>query len=159
MPSGQATTIQPGKGTMAELESADHDTSDPNPDAAMTRSEQVRAGTEKVTAGRARLRRWVETEDANLKVSVTKETARLDIEPITDADRSSALDAPDISEEEHVVTLTEERPVVARPVEETGPVERVRLTKETVEAVGRVSEQVRKERIATDGDVELTQGR
>ena len=128
-----------------------HDTSGPNTDDAMTRSEeQVHAGTEKVTAGKARLRKWVETEDVNVTVPVTKEKARLETEPITDANRGSALDGPDISEEEHEVTLTEERPVVAK---ETVPVERVKLTKDTEQHEEQVSEQVRKERVATDGDV------
>ena len=122
----------------------------------MTRSEeQVRAGTEKVTAGKARLRKWVETEDVNVKVPVTKEKARLETEPITDANRGRALDGPAISEEEHEVTLTEERPVVAK---ETVPVERVKLTKDTEQDEEQVSEQVRKERIGADGDVDLTEG-
>jgi uncharacterized protein (TIGR02271 family) len=134
-----------------------HDTSGPNTDDAMTRSEeQVHAGTEKVTAGKARLRKWVETEDVNVSVPVTKEKARLETEPITDGNRGSALDGPDISEEEHEVTLTEERPVVAK---ETVPVERVKLTKETEQTEEQVSEQVRKERIGTDGDVDLTDDR
>jgi stress response protein YsnF len=55
---------------------------------------------------------------------------------------------PEISEGEHEVTLTEERPVVAK---ETVPVERVRLEKDTVTEEQNVSETVRKERIATDG--------
>ena len=133
-----------------------HDTSGRNTDDAMTRSEeQVRAGTEKVTAGKARLRKWVETEDVNVKVPVTKEKARLETEPITDANRDSALDGPAISEEEHEVTLTEERPVVAK---ETVPVERVKLTKETEQHEDQVSEQVRKERVEAEGDVDLTKG-
>jgi hypothetical protein len=46
-----------------------HDTSGRNTDDAMTRSEeQVRTGTETVEAGRARLRKWVETEDMNVSV-------------------------------------------------------------------------------------------
>ena len=135
---------------------AGQDTSGPNTDDAMTRSEeQVRAGTETVTAGKARLRKWVETEDVNVTVPVTKEKARLETEPITDANRDSALDGPDISEEEHEVTLTEERPVVAK---ETVPVERVKLTKDTEQHQEQVSEKVRKERVAADGDVEGTVG-
>jgi uncharacterized protein (TIGR02271 family) len=135
---------------------AGHDTSGPNTDDAMTRSEeQVRAGTEKVTAGKARLRKWVETEEVNVSVPVTKEKARLETEPITDANRGSAMDGADITEEEHEVTLTEERPVVAK---ETVPVERVKLTKETEQSEEQVSEQVRKERISADGDVDLTSG-
>jgi len=130
-------------------ESVGHDTSGANTDDAMTRSEeQVHAGTETVTAGKARLRKWVETEQVDVSVPVKKEKARLESEPITDANRGSALDGPDISEEEHEVTLTEERPVVAK---ETVPVERVRLGTETVRDEVTVNEQVRKEQIDTDG--------
>jgi sporulation protein YlmC with PRC-barrel domain len=41
----------------------------------------------------------------------------------------------------------------------TVPVDRVMLTKETVQAVDQMSEQVRKERTATDGDTDLTKSR
>ena len=86
---------------------------------------------------------------------MTKEKARLEREPITDANRDKALRGHDISEEEHEITLTEERPVVAK---ETVPVERVKLTKDTEQTEEQVSEKVRKERIAADGDVDLTKG-
>ena len=136
---------------------AGHDTSGPNTDDAMTRSEeQVRAGTETVTAGKARLRKWVETEEQNVSVPVKKEKARLETEPITGANRGSALDGPDITEEEHEVTLTEERPVVAK---EAVPVERVKLSKDTEQHDEQVSEEVRKERIEAEGDVGGTTGR
>ncbi len=52
------------------------------------------------------------------------------------------------------MTLTEERPVVAK---ETVPVERVKLTKDTETSEETVSETVRKERIGTDGDVDLSE--
>ena len=55
---------------------------------------------------------------------------------------------PDLSDEEHEVTLHEERPVVQK---ETVPVERVRLGTETVTDEVTVDEEVRKERIDTDG--------
>jgi stress response protein YsnF len=58
------------------------------------------------------------------------------------------MSGPDISEEEHEVTLHEERPVVEK---ETVPVERVRLDKDVVTDDVTVNEQVRKERIETDG--------
>ncbi len=122
----------------------------------MTRSEEkVRTGKEKVTTGKARLRKWVETEEVRRESAAHKEKVRLEREPIADANRDKALRGQDISEEEHEVTLTEERPVVAK---ETVPVERVRLTKDTEQAEERVSEKVRKERIAADGDVDLTEG-
>jgi len=69
-------------------------------------------------------------------------------EPITDANRDQAVAGPDISEEEHEVVLTEERPVVQK---EAVPVERVRLGTETVTDQREVSEEVRKEHIETDG--------
>jgi len=132
-----------------------HDTSGPNTDDAMTRSEErVRAGAENVTAGKARLRKWVETEEQQIAVPVTKEKARLETEPITDANRDDAMSGGDITEEEHEVTLTEERPVVAK---ETVPVERVKLTKDVETSEETVSENVRKERIDADGDVDLSE--
>src|SRR5215210_157479 len=132
-----------------------HDTSGPNTDDAMTRSEErVRAGTETATAGKARLRKWVETEEQQISVPVTKEKARLDTEPITDANRGDATSGADISEEEHEVTITEERPVVAK---ETVPVERVKLTKDAETSEQTVSETVRKEHIGADGDVDLSE--
>jgi uncharacterized protein (TIGR02271 family) len=128
-----------------------YDTSGPTTDDAMTRSEErVRTGTEKVETGRARLRKWVETENVNVTVPVTKEKARLETEPITDANRGDALDGPDLSDEEHEVTLSEERPVVQK---ETVPVERVRLTKDVQQTEETVATEQRKERIAAEGDV------
>jgi uncharacterized protein (TIGR02271 family) len=132
-----------------------HDTSGPNTDDAMTRSEErVRAGTEKVSAGQARLRKWVETEEQQISVPVTKEKAKLVTEPITDANRGDATSGADITEEEHEITLTEERPVVAK---ETVPVERVKLAKDVETSEETVSETVRKERIGADGDVDLSE--
>ena len=128
-----------------------HDTSGPNTDDAMTRSEErVRAGTEKVQTGRARLRKWIETENVNVSVPVTRERARLETEPITDANVGNAMSGGDLTEEEHEVTLTEERPIVTK---ETVPVERVRLTTETETSEETVSTEARKERIAAEGDV------
>ena len=54
----------------------------------MTRSEEkLHVGTEKVTTGKARLRKYVETEQQQVTVPVTKEKVRLEREPITDANR------------------------------------------------------------------------
>jgi uncharacterized protein (TIGR02271 family) len=118
-------------------------------DDAMTRSEEnLRVGTERVETGRARLRKYVETEDVNVPVTVTKEKVRLETEPITDANRERAYDGPEIAEGEHEVTVAEERPIVSK---ETVPVERVRLAKDTVAEEQTVSESVRKERIDAEG--------
>lgn len=63
--------------------------------------------------------------------------------------RGAAMSGPDLKEDEHEVTPHEERPVVEK---ETGPVERVRLDKDTVTDDVTVQEKVRKESIDTDTD-------
>ena len=56
----------------------------------MTRSEeQLRVGTETVEAGRARLRKYVVTENVSTTVPVSHEEVRVEREPITDANRAS----------------------------------------------------------------------
>src|SRR3954449_12743551 len=131
--------------------SAGHDVSGPNTDEAMTRSEeQVRVGTTQEQAGRARLRKYVVTEQETHTVPVRKEKAVLETEPITDANVGEATSGPDISEEEHEVTLREERAVVSK---EATPVERVRLGTEEVTEEQTVTEDVRKERIEAEGDI------
>ena len=147
---GAAPRTDAGVGTAST--GAGHDTSGPNTDEAMTRSEErLQVGTERVEAGRARLRKYVTTETETVNVPVTKERVTIEREPITDGNVGQAMDGPAISEEEHEVVLTEERPVVAK---EAVPVERVRLGKEAVTEEVTVSEEVRKEQIETDGVVE-----
>ncbi|MDP9027668.1 MAG: PRC and DUF2382 domain-containing protein [Actinomycetota bacterium] len=125
------------------------DTSGPTTDDAMTRSEErLNVETQQVESGRVKLRKHVVTEQQTVTVPVSHEEVRLEREPITDANRGNALDGPDLSEEEHEVVLTEERPVVAK---ETIPVERVKLGKETVTDQQHVTEDVAHEEITTDG--------
>jgi uncharacterized protein (TIGR02271 family) len=129
------------------------DTSGPTTDDAMTRSEErVRAATERVEAGRARLRKYVVTEQQQVTVPVTREEVRVEREPITDGNVGRAMDGPALSEEEHEVVLNEERPVVTT---EAVPVERIRLGKHSVESEETVTTDVRKERIEVDGDVDI----
>jgi uncharacterized protein (TIGR02271 family) len=133
-----------------------HDTSGPTTDDAMTRSEEhLEAGTQTREAGRARLRKYVTTEQETVTVPVKKERAVLESEPITDANVGQATSGPDISEEEHEVVLNEERPVVETVAE---PVERVRLGTETITDEETVSEEVRKEQIEVEGDVDRRGG-
>jgi uncharacterized protein (TIGR02271 family) len=128
-----------------------YDTSGPTTDEAMTRSEErVDVGTRSEEVGRARLRKYVVTEHVTQTVPVQKEKAVLEREPITDGNVGDATSGPDISEEEHEVTLHEERPVVSKTTE---PVERVRLGKETTTDQETVSEEVRKEQIEAEGDI------
>lgn len=117
-------------------------------DQAMTRSEeQLQVGTEQVETGRARLRKYVVTEQQTVQVPVTREEVRIEREPITDDNRDAALTGPDIAEQEHEVVLHEERPVVQT---EAVPVERVRLGTETVTEQQSITGQVRKEQIEVD---------
>lgn len=117
-------------------------------DQAMTRSEeQMHIGVERHESGRARLRKYVVTEEVQQTVPVTHEEVRVVREPITDANRDEALAGPEISEAEHEVTLHAERPVVET---ETVPVERVRMTTEELTENETVRGQVRKERIEAE---------
>jgi uncharacterized protein (TIGR02271 family) len=126
-----------------------HDTSGPNTDDAMTRSEEeLLVGKTQRETGRARLRKYVVTEQVQTTVPVQREEVRLEREPITDANRDQALDGPEISEEDHEVVLHEEVPVVEK---QTVPKERVSLQKDTFTDEREVSEEVRKERIEADG--------
>ncbi len=146
---GQSLTGGTATGTTDYTDTRTTGNRNPTGDDAMTRSEErVHVGTEKVKTGVARLRKYVETEEVNVPVTITREKVRLETEPITDANRGDALDGPEIAEGVYEVTLSEERPIVTK---ETVPVERVRLTKETVSEQQNVSETVRKERITTDG--------
>ena len=121
------------------------DTSGPTTDDAMTRSEeQLHVGKERREVGKARLRKYVVTENVTKTVPVQHEEVRVTREPITDANRGDALDGPAISEEEHEVVLHEERVVVDK---EAVAVERVRLDTETVTEQQEVTDTVRKEQI------------
>jgi uncharacterized protein (TIGR02271 family) len=128
------------------------DTSGPMTDDAMTRSEEeLNVGTQRRETGRARLRKYVETENVQQTVPVQREEVRVEREPITDANRDTALDGPEISEEEHEITLHTEEPVVEK---RTVPKERVRLDKDVHTDEEAVSEDVRRERIEAEGDAE-----
>jgi uncharacterized protein (TIGR02271 family) len=138
----------PAGGGQADAGSNGHDTSGPNTDEAMTRSEEeLRVGTTRQEAGRARLRKYVETEYVQTTVPVQHEEVRVEREPITDGNVDQALDGPAISEEEHEIVLHEEQPVVEK---RTVPKERVRLEKDTVTEERQVGDEVRKERIEGD---------
>ncbi|MDQ3725947.1 MAG: PRC and DUF2382 domain-containing protein [Actinomycetota bacterium] len=127
------------------------DTSGPETDSAMTRSEEeVNVGTTRREKGRARLRKYVVTEQVTKTVPVQKEKAVLEREPITEGNVDAAMDGPAISDEEHEVTLSEEEVVVEK---KAVPKERVRLDKETETVEEQVSEEVRKERIEAEGDI------
>jgi uncharacterized protein (TIGR02271 family) len=127
------------------------DVSGPTTDEAMTRSEEeLRVGTAQRERGRARLRKYVVTEEVQQTVPVQREEVRIEREPITDENVGRATEGPDISEEEHEVVLHEEEPVVEKRVV---PKERVRMDRDVVTDEAEVSDEVRKERIEAEGDL------
>jgi uncharacterized protein (TIGR02271 family) len=150
----EQTTSTTGAGRRHTGRGQGYDTSGANTDDAMTRSEEhLRVGTEKVEVGRARLRKYVVTEQQSVQVPVSREEVRIEREPITDANRGDAISGAEITEEEHEVVLHEERPVVAT---EAVPVERVRLGTETVTEQETVSGEVRKEQVEIDDTSTVT---
>jgi uncharacterized protein (TIGR02271 family) len=143
LPQGQSGGEQTNRDTVGR------DTSGPTTDDAMTRSEEeLHVGTTSRESGRARLRKYVVTEEVEKTVPVKREQVTLEREPITDANVGDAKDGPDISEEEHEVTLHEEEVVAEK---RTVPKERVRMGKETVTDEKTVTEEVRKEQIDSEG--------
>jgi uncharacterized protein (TIGR02271 family) len=133
-----------------DREPVGEDVSGPTTDDAMTRSEEeLRVGTAQRERGRARLRKYVVTEEVQQTVPVQREEVRVEREPITEGNVDQALAGPEISEEEHEVTLYEEEIVTEK---RAVPKERVRMTKDTVTDEETVSEQVRKEQIDVEGD-------
>jgi uncharacterized protein (TIGR02271 family) len=121
-------------------------------DDAMTLSEErLNVGTQTEETGRARLRKYVVTENVTQTVPVQREEVRVEREPITDENVGDASSGPDFTESEHEVTLREERPVVEK---EAVPTERVRLETDTVTEDATVSEDVRKEEIDSDVDID-----
>jgi uncharacterized protein (TIGR02271 family) len=133
-------------------EPAGRDVSGPETDDAMTRSEEeLRVGTREQKRGTARLRKYVVTENVTKTVPVRKEKAVLEHEPITDENIDAATAGPEISEEEHEVELSEEEVVVEK---KTVPKERVRLGKKTETTEEQVSEEIRKEQIEAEGEIE-----
>jgi uncharacterized protein (TIGR02271 family) len=121
-------------------------------DEAMTRSEEeVHIGTARRERGRARLRKYVVTEEVRRTVPVEREEARIEREPITDENVDAAMEGPEISTGEHEVVLHEEVPAVEKRVV---PKERVRLDKETHTDEEQVVEQARKEQIEAEDELD-----
>ena len=139
-----------GRTETYDRDTVGRDASDRATDDAMTRSEEELAvGTQARERGRVRLRKYVTTEQEQVTVPVQREEARVEREPITDANLDAATSGPELSEAEHEVVLREEEPVVEK---QTVPKERVRLDTDTVTEERQVGEEVRKEQIEVEGD-------
>ncbi|MDF9749460.1 uncharacterized protein (TIGR02271 family) [Arthrobacter sp. ES3-54] len=107
-------------------------------------------GAAATATGRARLRKYVTTEQVTKTVPVQREEVRIEREPITEENRDEASNRADQDDERDVI-LHEERLIVTK---ETVPVERVHIGTETVTEEVTINEEVRKEHIDTDGPEE-----
>jgi uncharacterized protein (TIGR02271 family) len=152
LPEGGASTGRTDRGVVGD------DVSGRETDDAMTRSEEeLRIGTTERESGRARLRKYVVTENVTQTVPVRREEVRVEREPITDANVGDAMDGPAISEEEHEIVLHEEEVVVDK---RAVPKERVRMDRDTVTEQRQVSENVSKEQVEVlDAAGEPAEGR
>lgn len=110
--------------------------------------ERLNVGKEQVETGRVHIRKHVVNEQQNVQVPVTREELRVERTPITDGE---VVDGGRLGEGETEVVLHEERPVVSK---ETVGVEKVSVGKEQVTENRTVTENVAKERIEVEGDVD-----
>jgi stress response protein YsnF len=108
--------------------------------------EELRVGKRETEAGRARLRKWVETEPVEEDVQLRQEKARVTREPI-----DQPVSGAEIGEQEVEVPLRGEEAVVQK---ETVAKERIGLEKDVETERERVGDEVRKERVEVEGDVE-----
>ncbi|WP_067499625.1 PRC and DUF2382 domain-containing protein [Actinoplanes sp. TFC3] len=145
---------RPGSDTAAGSGSGSEDHDDEHDHDAMTRSEErlVPRGTRTEEIGKARLRKYVVTEEKQVTVPVTREEVRLEHEPAHDGEnRVAATDdrRPADDDDDSAMILWAEEPVVTT---RSVPVERVRMRKETVSGEETVSRPVRQERIELQDD-------
>jgi uncharacterized protein (TIGR02271 family) len=108
--------------------------------------EELAVGKRDVEAGRARVRKWVETEPASVDVDLQRETARVTREPI-----DQPVSGAELGEQEIEVPLRKEEPVVQK---QTVAKERIGLEKDVESERETVADEVKKERVDVEGDVE-----
>lgn len=101
--------------------------------------------------GRARLRKFVVTEDVTMTVPVRHEEVRVVREPLQGDEARVARG--DLGAQEQEVVLEEE---VVRAHKEVVPKERVRLETELVTEEQEISEELRKEKVELERDDDLT---
>ena len=111
----------------------------------LTRSEEeLRVGKRETEAGRARVRKWVETEPVEADVELRRETARVTREPV-----NQPVSGAEIGEQEVDVTLRAEEAVVDK---QTVAKERIGLEKDVETERETVRDEVRKERVDVEGE-------
>lgn len=104
--------------------------------------EQLRIGTEEYESGKARLHKYVVTENVTRTVPVMHEEVRVVREPLQPGDKAAGRG--NINEQDVEVTLHAERATMRK---ETVPVERVRMETKKVTEQKEVSAELRKEQI------------
>ncbi|MFF0902817.1 UNVERIFIED_CONTAM: PRC and DUF2382 domain-containing protein [Kocuria sp. CPCC 205316] len=129
----------------------DRDLTDRADNGVVRHEERLHVGKEQRETGRARLRKYVVTENESVDVPLEREEVRVERTPLSGTEATSGT----IGEEDVEVTLHEERPVVAK---ETVGVEKVGLEKETVRDTERVDAEVRKEQVEVETDAERGTG-
>jgi uncharacterized protein (TIGR02271 family) len=115
-------------------------------EAVVRSEEELKVGKRTVEAGRARLRKWVETEQVEEDVDLRRETAHVTREPI---DRP--VSGAEIGEDEVEISLHKEEAVVQKEVVAK---ERIGLEKGVESETATVSDEVRKERVEVEGEVD-----
>jgi len=113
-----------------------------NTDGYLTRSEeQLKVGTQRVEAGRARMRKFVVTEQQTVTVPVSHDEARIVREALQPGD---SVDGATIGEDVIEVQLMQDKVMVDK---EVVGVEKVKLATQTVTEQQQVTGEVRKEQI------------
>ncbi|WP_369405779.1 YsnF/AvaK domain-containing protein [Streptacidiphilus anmyonensis] len=115
----------------------------PEPLEIVCREERLDISTEWHVLGRARLRKYVTSEQVERRVPVVRERIRVERVPVSAEERAQLTEA-EIAESVEEVTLHEERLVVKKTVV---PVERIRLVTERVTEEEVVREQLHREHI------------
>ena len=111
----------------------------------VTRSEEeLRVGKRGVEAGRARLRKWVETEPVETDVELERERVRVEREPIDRPVSGATIGEEEIEVPVHAEEAVVEKRAVAK--------ERIGLEKDVETDRETVSDEVRKERVEVEGD-------
>lgn len=101
--------------------------------------EELSVGKRDVETGRARMRKWVETEPVEMDVELKRETARVTREPIDEP-----VSGSEIGEQEIEVPLHGEEAVVGK---QTVAKERISVDKDVETEHKKVADEVRKEHV------------
>jgi uncharacterized protein (TIGR02271 family) len=142
-----ATGEQLDTGLAAGGPSPDSPGDDAEGEPVLTRSEEeLNIGTRDVVSGRARLRKWVETDPVQADVELTRERVRVTREPV-----DQPVSGVEIGEEAVEVPLHAEQPVLQK---QTVAKERISLEKDVETERATISDELRKERVEIEDEAE-----